>query len=49
MSIADAELASGQETLGNMMYFPVVLIVLFGILFMMRKKIEEGRVPQDAH
>ena len=47
MSIADAELASGQATLGNMMYFPLVLVLLFGLLFMMRKKIEEGRVPQE--
>jgi len=49
MSIADAELASGQATLGNMIYFPLVLVFLFGLLFMMRKKIEEGRVPQDTH
>ncbi len=49
LSLEDAELASGQSALGNMMFFPLVLIVLFGLLFIMRKKIEDGRVPQDAH
>ncbi len=49
MSIQDAELAAGQSTLGKMVYFPIILVVLFGILFFMRKKIEEGRVPQEGH
>jgi len=39
-----AELAAGQSTLGNIVYFPVVLIVLFGILFSQRKKLEERRI-----
>jgi MFS family permease len=39
-----AELAAGQATLGNIVYFPVVLIVLFGILFSQRKKLEERRI-----
>lgn len=39
-----AELAAGQTTLGNIVYFPVVLIVLFGILFSQRKKLEEQRI-----
>jgi MFS family permease len=47
LSLKDAELASGQSALGNMIYFPLVLVVLFGILFIMRKKIEVGRVPQE--
>lgn len=42
-----AELAAGQATLGNIVYFPIILIVLFGILFMFRKKLEERRVPQE--
>lgn len=49
LSLEDAELAAGQSTLGNMVWFPVILIVLFGILFFMRKKVEEGRVPQEGH
>jgi hypothetical protein len=32
-----------------MVYFPLALIVLFGILFFMRKKIEERRIPQAGH
>jgi len=39
-----AELAAGQATLGNIVYFPVLLIVLFGILFSQRKKLEERRI-----
>jgi len=42
-----AELAAGQATLGNIVYFPIILIVLFGILFMFRKKLEERRRPQE--
>lgn len=43
-----AELAAGKATLGKMMFFPLTVAVLFGILFFFRKKLEEGRVPQ-AH
>ena len=39
-----AELAAGQATLDNIAVFPAVLIILFGILFLFRKKIEEGRI-----
>lgn len=49
MSTEAAELAAGQATLGNIVYFPIVLVVLFGILFMNRKKLEEQRVPQEGH
>jgi len=41
-----AELAAGQATLGNIVYFPAILIVLFGILFLNRKRLENQRVPQ---
>jgi predicted MFS family arabinose efflux permease len=43
-----AELAAGKATLGKMMFFPLTVAVLFLILFMFRKKLEERRVPQ-AH
>lgn len=43
-----AELAAGKETLGKMMFFPMTVAVLFFILFLFRKKLEERRVPQ-AH
>ena len=39
-----AEVIAGQAALGNMVYFPLALIVLFGILFVFRNKIEESRV-----
>ena len=43
------DLAAGQNTLDNIAIFPAVLILLFGILFFMRKKLEESRIPQDGH
>lgn len=43
-----AELAAGQATLGNIVYFPAILVILFGILFLNRKKLEKLRIPQ-AH
>lgn len=42
-----ADLAAGQATLGNIVYFPIVLVVLFGFLFLYRKKLETQRVPQS--
>ena len=42
-----AELAAGQATLDNLAIFPAILIVLFGGLFLFRKKLEERRVPQE--
>ena len=41
-----AELIAGKAALGNMAYFPLALILLFGILFVFRKKLEENRIPQ---
>jgi MFS family permease len=41
------DLAAGQATLDNLAIFPAVLIVLFGGLFLYRKKLEERRVPQE--
>lgn len=49
MTAEAAELAAGQATLGNIVYFPIVLVVLFGILFFNRKKLEALRVPQESH
>ncbi|NKI31013.1 MFS transporter [Croceivirga thetidis] len=45
---AVADVAAGKAVLGFMVYFPLTLVVLFGILFVMRKKIEERRIVQ-AH
>ena len=39
-----AEIAAGKATLGNMTYFPLILIVFFGILFLNRKNLEKLRV-----
>ena len=39
-----AEIAAGKATLGNMTYFPLVLIIFFGILFLNRKNLEKLRV-----
>ncbi|MBJ2174969.1 MFS transporter [Aureibaculum sp. A20] len=39
-----ADVAAGQAVLGFMVYFPLTLVVLFGILFAMRKKIEKNRI-----
>lgn len=43
----EADLVAGQATLGNIMWLPVILIVLFGILFLMRKKLEDMRIKHD--
>lgn len=43
-----AELVAGKATLGKMVFFPLALVLLFGLLFTMRKKLEQRRVPQ-AH
>ena len=42
-----AELIAGKAALGNMAYFPMALIFLFGLLFLMRKKLEKNRIPQS--
>ena len=43
-SIETAELLAGQETLGNIALFPMALVVLFGILYTQRKKLEADRI-----
>ncbi|QWX83802.1 MFS transporter [Cellulophaga sp. HaHaR_3_176] len=43
-----ADIEAGRSVLGFMVYFPVTLIVLFGILFIMRSKIEKYRIHQDS-
>ena len=46
-----ADIEAGRAVLGFMVYFPLALVVLFGILFVMRKKIEEQRInsaPTEA-
>jgi len=47
--IANVELAAGQNTLDNIAILPAILIILFGILFFLRNKLEEQRIPQEAH
>jgi len=49
MSAEAAELAAGQATLGNIVYFPIILVVLFGILFTRRKWLETQRTGSAAH
>ena len=39
-----ADIVAGQATLDNMAFFPAILILLFGLLFFYRKKLEERRV-----
>ena len=39
-----AELSAGKSTLGKMMFFPLVVAILFAIIFMMRKELEKRRV-----
>lgn len=43
-SLEQAELIAGQQTLSNIAIFPIVLVVLFGILYTQRKKLEANRV-----
>lgn len=43
-----AELAAGQATLDNIAVFPAVLILIFGVLFFMRKSLEEKRVGANS-
>ena len=38
-----AEIAAGKATLANMTYFPLILILFFGILFLNRNKLEKLR------
>ena len=41
---SDADIEAGRAVLGFMVYFPVTLVILFGILFIIRKKIEKNRI-----
>jgi hypothetical protein len=41
-----AEVIAGQAALGNMVYFPLALVILFGLLFAFRNKLEESRISQ---
>ena len=43
-----AEVVAGKAALGNMMFFPLALVLLFGILFAFRKNLEKNRVSQTA-
>ena len=38
-----AEITAGNATLGNITYFPLILILFFGILYLNRKKLEKIR------
>ncbi len=44
LSGALAEIAAGKAVLGIVVYFPIALVILFGILFFMRNKIEKNRI-----
>jgi len=43
-----AEVVAGKAALGNIMFFPLALVLLFGILFAFRKKLEEKRISQSV-
>ena len=44
-----ADIAAGRAVLGFMVWFPLTLVVLFGILFVLRKKIEQRRLVTSQH
>lgn len=44
-----ADIAAGRAVLGFMVWFPLTLVVLFGILFVLRKKIEQRRLVTGQH
>ncbi len=43
-----ADVEAGRAVLGFMVYFPLALVVLFGILFVLRKRIEKSRINGTA-
>lgn len=49
VAAAEADRLAGQATLTNLMIFPIILIVAFGILFAFRKQLEARRVTTTAH
>jgi MFS family permease len=44
LTAADADRVAGQATLTNLLIFPGILIIAFGILFAMRKQLEARRI-----
>ena len=44
-----AEVIAGQAALGNMTYFPLALIVLFGFLFLFRQKLNQFSRPIEIN
>ncbi|TKD67269.1 sugar MFS transporter [Flavobacterium sp. ASW18X] len=43
-----ADIAAGQAVLGFMVFFPLALVLLFGVLFALRKKVETKRIHTKA-
>ncbi|NJB36579.1 MFS transporter [Croceivirga sp. JEA036] len=43
-----ADIAAGQAVLGFMVFFPLALVLLFGVLFALRKKVETKRIHTEA-
>lgn len=44
-----AELAAGQATLDNIAIFPAILVIVFGVLFFMRKKLRPAGQTASSH
>lgn len=47
VSDVSADLVAGQQTLGSIMVLPAILIIAFGVLFVMRKRLETHREVHD--
>ena len=48
LSAEAAELAAGQATLDNIAIFPAILVVIFGALFVFRKKLRQDVYPETV-
>jgi len=48
LSAEAAELAAGQATLDNIAIFPAILVVIFGVLFVFRKKLRQDVHPETV-
>jgi MFS family permease len=48
LSAEAAELAAGQATLDNIAIFPAILVVIFGALFVFRKKLRQDVHPETV-
>jgi len=48
LSAEAAELAAGQATLDNIAIFPAILVVIFGALFIFRKKLRQDVHPETV-